>query len=81
MIKSIEILGILIFKLKHLIPVSLMMALSTGVTIADVNNDGLLDIYVSCELYDDKPKLRTNKLYINQEILNLLSQQSLGCRC
>ena len=25
-----------------------------------------LDIYVSCELYDDKPELRTNKLYINQ---------------
>ena len=39
---------------------------STGVTVADVNNDGLLDIYVSCELYDDKPELRTNKLYINQ---------------
>ena len=39
---------------------------STGVTVADVNNDGLLDIYVSCELYDDKPELRTNKLYINK---------------
>ena len=39
---------------------------STGVTVADVNNDGLLDIYVSCELYDDQPKLRTNKLYINK---------------
>ena len=39
---------------------------STGVTIADVNNDGLLDIYVSCELYDDAPVLRRNKLYINQ---------------
>ena len=39
---------------------------STGVTIADVNNDGLLDIYVSCELYDDLPYLRTNKLYINE---------------
>ena len=31
-----------------------------------MNNDGLLDIYVSCELYDDQPKLRTNKLYINK---------------
>ena len=39
---------------------------STGVTVADVNNDGLLDIYVSCELYDDLPILRTNKLYINK---------------
>ena len=39
---------------------------STGVTVADVNNDGLLDIYVSCELYDDLPYLRTNKLYINE---------------
>ena len=39
---------------------------STGVTIADVNNDGLLDIYVSCELYDDAPVLRRNKLYLNQ---------------
>ena len=39
---------------------------STGVTVADVNNDGLLDIYVSCELYDDSPYLRTNKLYINE---------------
>ncbi len=39
---------------------------STGVTVADVNNDGLVDIYVSCELYDDAPELRRNKLYINQ---------------
>ncbi|SMG47179.1 VCBS repeat-containing protein [Arenibacter troitsensis] len=38
---------------------------STGVTIADVNNDGYLDIYVSRELYDDKPEWRTNLLYIN----------------
>jgi len=39
---------------------------SSGVSIADVNNDGLLDIYISKELYDDKPELRKNKLYINQ---------------
>ena len=31
---------------------------SSGITIADVNNDGLVDIYVSKELYDDKPELK-----------------------
>ena len=39
---------------------------STGVTVADINGDGLLDIYVSNELYDYKTELRKNKLYINQ---------------
>lgn len=39
---------------------------STGVTVADINNDGLQDIYISRELYDDRPKLRKNLLYINQ---------------
>ena len=38
---------------------------STGVTLADVNNDGHIDIYVSRELYDEKPEWRTNLLYIN----------------
>ncbi|NJB37174.1 VCBS repeat-containing protein [Croceivirga sp. JEA036] len=38
---------------------------STGVTVADVNADGYLDIYVSRELYDDDTKARTNLLYIN----------------
>ncbi|MCX2681631.1 FG-GAP-like repeat-containing protein [Galbibacter sp. EGI 63066] len=38
---------------------------STGVTIADVNNDGYPDIYVSRELYDHQPELRRNLLYIN----------------
>ncbi len=41
-------------------------AWSSSVILGDVNNDGLLDIYVTCELYDDLPELRKNKLYINQ---------------
>jgi len=39
---------------------------SSGVSLADVNNDGLVDIYISKELYDDDPELRRNKLYINK---------------
>jgi hypothetical protein len=39
---------------------------SSGVSIADVNGDGLLDIYVSKELYDFQPERRANKLYINK---------------
>jgi len=41
-------------------------AWSSSVVFGDVNNDGLLDIYVTCELYDDNPELRKNKLYINK---------------
>ncbi|MEP6748843.1 MAG: VCBS repeat-containing protein, partial [Bacteroidota bacterium] len=37
---------------------------STGVTFADVNGDGLLDIYV-CKSGDFKSKQRSNALYIN----------------
>lgn len=39
---------------------------SSGAIVADVNQDGWLDIYVTRELYDDKPQLRKNLLYINQ---------------
>ncbi len=39
---------------------------SSGVLIADVNNDGWNDIYVTKELYDNAPELRRNELYINQ---------------
>ncbi len=38
---------------------------STGVTTVDINNDGLLDIYV-CEVGDYKILKGKNKLYINQ---------------
>ncbi|MDZ7607744.1 MAG: VCBS repeat-containing protein [Cyclobacteriaceae bacterium] len=41
-------------------------AWSSGVLFGDVNGDGLLDIYVTRELYDDQPALRRNKLYINK---------------
>lgn len=39
---------------------------SSSVSIIDINKDGLLDIFVTKELYDDKPNLRRNKLYLNQ---------------
>ncbi len=38
---------------------------TTGVTVADANNDGYPDIYLSRELYDDEPQRRRNLLYIN----------------
>lgn len=38
---------------------------SSGVIFGDVNADGLLDIYVCRELYDDREDLRKNQLYIN----------------
>ncbi|MEN7548504.1 VCBS repeat-containing protein [Rapidithrix thailandica] len=39
---------------------------SSGVTLIDINADGLLDIYVSKDLYDHNPAIRKNKLYIHQ---------------
>jgi hypothetical protein len=38
---------------------------SRGVTVIDINNDGLQDIYVSCTILADSTK-RENLLYINQ---------------
>jgi len=38
---------------------------SSGVLFGDVNRDGYQDIYVTRELFDNKPNLRRNKLYIN----------------
>ena len=43
---------------------------SSGVIFGDVNQDGLMDIYVTRELYDEFPELRKNVLYINQGIKN-----------
>ncbi len=48
---------------------------SSGVLFGDVNGDGLQDIYVTRELYDDNPELRKNKLYINNGD-NTFSEQS-----
>lgn len=39
---------------------------SSSVSIVDINNDGLEDIFVTKELYDDKPEWKRDKLYINQ---------------
>ncbi len=40
---------------------------SSGVAVADVNNDGWEDIYVTKELYDEQPQLRRNELYLNNQ--------------
>src|SRR5256886_9743487 len=40
---------------------------TTGVTLADVNGDGLLDIYV-CHAGNGDRRLRANELYISQRL-------------
>lgn len=49
---------------------------STGVTMTDVNGDGWLDVYVCKSLYDEKPDLRKNKLYINLKDGTFIEQAS-----
>ncbi|MES2647407.1 MAG: VCBS repeat-containing protein, partial [Bacteroidota bacterium] len=46
---------------------------STGVTMADVNGDGLLDIYV-CKSGDNKGEKRDNELFINNGNLTFKEQ-------
>ncbi|MFT4545177.1 MAG: hypothetical protein ACI9EQ_001647 [Bacteroidia bacterium] len=46
---------------------------SIGVTMADVNADGFLDIYVSKNFYQE-PEKRRNKLYLNQGDLTFKEQ-------
>lgn len=38
----------------------------TGVSVIDINDDGLKDIYVSVSGNEEHPELRKNKLYINK---------------
>ncbi|MBD0376064.1 MAG: VCBS repeat-containing protein, partial [Flavisolibacter sp.] len=50
---------------------------STGVTMADVNGDGWLDIYV-CKSGDMKGKSRNNELYINNGPTPLSARRGAG---
>ncbi|MFT6323546.1 MAG: hypothetical protein ACI9GM_000334 [Salibacteraceae bacterium] len=49
---------------------------STGVTMVDINNDGLLDIYV-CKSGKVDVEQRRNRLYINQGELKFIEQSAL----
>ncbi|MFK7933902.1 MAG: FG-GAP repeat domain-containing protein, partial [Saprospiraceae bacterium] len=53
---------------------------SSGVVVADVNNDGWDDIYVTRELYDDQPELRRNLLYINTKQTFTLEDGKTGVK-
>lgn len=50
---------------------------STHVSIVDINNDGFKDIYVCKSLYDEKPDLRENELYINNGDLTFTESASI----
>ena len=50
---------------------------SSGVIVGDVNGDGWEDLYITCELYDDQPDLRANKLYINQQNLTFKNEAEM----
>ncbi len=49
---------------------------STGINIIDINGDGYKDIYVCKSLYDDRPDLRVNELYINNGDLTFTESAS-----
>ena len=42
----------------------------SGVTFADINNDGWKDIYFTCTAYDNPAARRKNRLFINQGLQN-----------
>jgi hypothetical protein len=48
--------------------IDLGRGINTGVSMADINNDGWLDIYI-CKSVSTNPKLRTHNLYINNKDL------------
>lgn len=48
---------------------------ATGVTMVDINNDGLLDIY-ACKSGNVDPDMRRNKLYVNQGNLKFVEQSA-----
>ncbi len=48
---------------------------ATGVTMVDINNDGLLDIY-ACKSGNVDPDMRRNKLYVNQGNLKFIEQSA-----
>lgn len=47
---------------------------STGITLVDINQDGLLDIYVCRSYFTKEPDRRKNQLYINQGDMKFLEQ-------